>query len=330
MALPAVLLVLVLSPPPPTSAAAGFEAAARRLLDAELDLRVEMQQGMPSDEAAVEQARGAMGLVKLGWDRAHRRVSLHCYVQESRQWIDRMISFEPTDRLSEQGRLVGFAVASMYARGCGIDAAPLQGASAPAQVDQPSSAASTTAVSVGEAGAWGKQRRAPSGKVQTLEFAGIAANGIGGSGAGMGASIAALLELSEALMGRLVLSARLGDVPAAQATTRTILAGTGLVWSVLPSHGAIDLRLRVDALCGWLQVSHFSEDDVIPAHEHRWLAGGDAVVTIGYSVSQLATLYLGSGIEALLGPTALYTHGRRVGTVPVLRAVAEVGVRTNF
>jgi hypothetical protein len=332
MALPAVLLVLVLTPAPPASAASAFERAARGLLEPEIDLRIAMLRTLPSDEMAVEQAQNAAGLVEMSWDDAHRRVSLHCYVQANERWVDRTIAFDATDRESERGRLVGFTVASMFSNASGLDDGSVPQTAAASKAMETSSLASATAsASDTRDGITPRQQPlALSTSARSLEFAGIAANGIGGQGAGMGASFAARLPLSEALSGRVVLGARLGEVPAAQASTRTVLVGLGLVWSVLPNHDPLDLGLRADALGGWLQVSHFSEDDIVPAHEHRWLAGGDALVTVAYSVSTLASLYVGSGIEAMLGPTALYTHGRQVGAVPVLRAVAELGVRTNF
>ena len=95
--------------------------------------------------------------------------------------------------------------------------------------------------------------------------------------------------------------------------------------------GVVELNWdSADALGGWLQIAHLSSDDVQRVHHHRWLFGGDAVATLGYRFSSVATSYAGLGIEAVLGRTFVYTHGVEVATGRNLRGVAEIGFRTSF
>jgi hypothetical protein len=330
MAPPSVLLVIMLAPAPPRPVVVAFEAAARRLLMPSLDVHVAAMPERPSDAVALAQARSAAGIVELSWDDEHRRASLHCYIPSSERWIDRTMAFDAVDRESERGRLVGFAIASMFTLPAAVDTPPAASKAASEPSRDSSSTLSAPVERTHHALELDEPSPVASRQARSLQFAGLAAKGIGGDGGGLGASLSALNQLSESLYGRAVLSARLGDVPAAQANTRTMLAGLGLLWSVLPNQGWLDLGLRLDGLVGWLQVSHFSEDDVVPAHEHRWLVGADAVVTVEYRLSELVALYVGGGLEAMLGSTAIYTHGRRVATVPVGRAVSELGLRTHF
>ena len=155
-------------------------------------------------------------------------------------------------------------------------------------------------------------------------------SGLHGSASGLGASAGVRFGLLGPVSGRLFLAGRGGSIPRAQATTRTALLGGGLALGFLPQASALELGLRLDAFGSYFDASHLSEDDEEPARRSRWQVGGDVVVEGGYHVTPSAGLFLGGGLEAMLGKTEIYTHQTWVAVVPPFRAVAELGFRVRF
>jgi hypothetical protein len=335
MFVPALLVVFVLSPDPAEPTTAAFESASFEVLGPSMALRVEALAAPLADASALERAGAADGVVELSWDALRQSVLLHCYIASEQRWIDRTIRFGGHDSDRERGRLLGFAVASMFmgapkfasarvAQQAG-DVTP----SAASDVVSPSVRDRAVAPPVAPRPAEPPQMARPSAQ-RALEFAGVVASGSSDTSGEVGALAAVRFRLSEPLWLRAQLSARVGEVPSAQSNLRRVLAGLGIAWSALPESNSVELGLRADALAGWLQIAHLSSDDVQRVHHHRWLLGGDAIATLGYRVSSVATLYAGLGMEAMLGRTFVYTHGVEVATERNLRGVAEVGFRTRF
>jgi opacity protein-like surface antigen len=88
--------------------------------------------------------------------------------------------------------------------------------------------------------------------------------------------------------------------------------------------------LRADAFASYFDASHLSEDDLEPDLRSRWQAGADLIAEAGYRFTVGAGVFLGAGIEGMLGKTEIYTHHNRVAVIPPFRAVAELGFRTYF
>jgi hypothetical protein len=87
----------------------------------------------PSDEDALALERGAhaAAVVELSWSgTAHRRATLRVHLVQPGRWIERSFGFSVTDASSEQGRTLGFAVASIFPDTTARDA--------PAPTDAPS------------------------------------------------------------------------------------------------------------------------------------------------------------------------------------------------
>jgi hypothetical protein len=160
----------------------------------------------------------------------------------------------------------------------------------------------------------------------------MASAGIAGSGTAVGAALGLRLEFAPRLWARGGVSGRVGDIDEAQATSRLLTFGVGVAWQPLEATavGQFGLGLRLDALGGWLQVSHLSSDDARPDRQSRWLFGGDALLEASLGISNVAALYLSSGVEAFAGETDLYTHGELSATIPMTRIMGELGVRTRF
>jgi hypothetical protein len=129
---------------------------------------------------------------------------------------------------------------------------------------------------------------------------------------------------------RAFVAGRAGNMPEAQASTRTVQLGGGLALGFLPAESWWELGLRSDGIVSYFDVSHLSEDDAEPDRRQRWLGGADLIAEGGFRLTSSAGLHLGAGIEVMFGETAVFTRGARVAVVPPLRAVAELGFRTGF
>ncbi len=334
MLLHAALVVFIMSPDPMEPTTQSFREAALEVLGPSAALHIEAAADTLPDTDAIERAGAADGVVELRWSPARDRVLLHCYVKDQARWIDRTILFSHSDPDSERGRLLGFSVASMFTeaparREAVAEAAPhappehaLLPAAASTREPDPSSEPFDAASAL--PAAWSEVRG------RSLEFSGIAASGFSGATAELGASAAIRFVLSEPLWLRVSVAGRAGEIPAAQANVRRAVAGLGISLSLLPDASRWEIGLRADLLGAWLEVAHLSSDDTQRVRFHRWFAGGDALATLGYRFSSLATVYASAGVEAMLGRTHVYTHGEEVAVVPYLRGVAEAGFRTNF
>lgn len=295
----------------------AFERTLQSTLGPGAELRIQRAPQDPPDDESMAAGAGGDGVVELTWSADHSRARLHCYVGRERRWLDREISFggsviDPNDEATERGRLLGFAVATMFAE------TPVETASSPPRAaSEP--AMEPTAPRPQER----RQRR-------SLEFAGIASSGLRGTASGLGASAGARWQAIGPMSLRGFVAGRAGNVAEAQASTRTAYVGAGVSWAFLPSTTSLELGVRVDALLSYFQATHLSEDDVVPDTKSRWLPGFDGLLEGGVRFTGSAGLYAGIGIEAMVGATELYTHGRRVAIVPPLRMVGELGFRTRF
>jgi hypothetical protein len=130
------------------------------------------------------------------------------------------------------------------------------------------------------------------------------------------------------LSARLFIAGRTGDIPAAQASTRNALFGGGVALA-MPLR-RFELGVRSDIFANYFEAIHLSDDDLSPDRRSRWLPGADLVAESEFHLAGSAGVFLSAGIEAVLGKTEIYTHGKRVAVVPPLRAIAEFGFRIGF
>jgi hypothetical protein len=355
MLLPALLVIFVTSSAQDDPATVSFERAAHEVLGPSAELRVEAVASPLSDGAALERAGLADGVVELHWNGTQRTALLHCYVASEQRWVDRAIRFSPADSEPDRGRMLGFAVASMFmdapsfSRARGNEPVPVAQTSGGASVEPTSVAAVEPAVAsrpapsprgaaaapfnagLGDTSASPELLATQGAGRNTLEFAGVATSGLSkSSGAEVGALAALGVPLSERLSLRIQLAGRTGELAVAQANVRRAIVGAGLAWNAWPDADRFAVRLRVDALGSWFEVSHLSSDDVARVQNHGWLFGGDTVVTIGYRISTLMTFSVGAGIEAMSGQTHVFTHGVERATLPALRGLGELGFLTHF
>ncbi|MEO8181678.1 MAG: hypothetical protein ABI895_22820 [Deltaproteobacteria bacterium] len=339
---PAVLLVFVLSPDAAEPTTPSFQTAAREVLGPRAAVRVEALTEALPDAAALERGGSAAGIIELIWSSTRESVLLHCYIASQARWVDRTVHFGSDDLEVERGRLLGFAVASMFSNAPSFEqtapglpqsrepgAAPKL-SSRPARVEPPSGTAEGRSVPAGSTPGTVPVATANTGR-RALEFSAVAIPDFGGSlSPEFGASAALRRALAGPLWLRGELSGRLGEIPTAQANLRRLLAGVGIEWEVLPAPAPMRIGLRADVLGSWIQVAHLSSDDVERVHQQRWLVGSDALATVGYGISPSALICAGVGVEAMFGRTYVYTHGVEVAVVPILRSRLDLGFRSDF
>ncbi len=318
------LLVLIVAHETQDPIGMAFERAARGVLGPEAQVALLAVSADPPDEESVARGAGMDGVIELSWSRDGSSALIHCYMVKERRWIDREVRFgsrspDAEREAAERGRLLGFAAAAMFAD------APADGPErlvqkAPAPPEQPrlvrSAPPATAAADL------------PS-RSRRLEFAGVASTGVEGTAAGLGATAGLRLRWTGPLWGRGFFGGRAGNIPEAQAATRTVLLGAGLALSG-PDWRWGEVGVRLDVMASYFAASHLSEDDVAPVTRSRWLPAADLVAEVGARVAGTAGIFAGAGLEAALGRTEVYTHGKRVAVVPALRLIGEIGFRTGF
>jgi hypothetical protein len=306
----------------------AFRQAVQRVLGADTQIQTQLANEDPSDAESAEKAHELDGLVELSFTPDGHKARLHCYVSRERRWFDREVTFGESrgsarSEVSERGRLLGFAVATMYASETDREPEPTPPATVavkPAAVGSPSAPKQVL------------PPRQPSEALSrsTVEFGAIMSSGLGGTASGLGASAGLRLGLTGPVWLRLFLAGRSGNIPEAQASTRTAMMGGGLALAFLPASSPFDLGMRLDGFASYFDASHLSEDDTSPDRRSRWQAGGDLVAEGGFRVTRGAGVFLGLGLEAVLGETAIYTHHNQVAVIPPFRATTELGFRTRF
>ncbi len=308
----------------------AFQQAAQRVLGGDARIQAQLATDDPADEASSAKGAELDGVVELSFTSDGQKARLHCYVSREKRWLDREISFGESrgslsSEVSERGRLLGFAVATMYAGDSEKQPAPALSPPQPAQTPARSAAKS-------ERVAQKDVTARPQAIVarRSVEFAGIASSGLHGNAAGLGASAALRLRLTGPMWARLSLAGRSGNIPQAQANTRTALIGGGVALALLPQASAFELGARLDTFASYFNASHLSEDDITPDSRSRWLLGGDLLAEVGFRITGGAGAFFGVGLEGMLGKTEIYTHQRLAAVVPPFRAVAELGFRTQF
>jgi hypothetical protein len=330
-----VILIVARAPNPPLQS--SFERAARGALGPSTQIElVTLPEDPPDEESAARTADGHVdGVVELSWT-SEEQARLHCYVAREQRWVDREITFDKSRtgslrETSERGRLLGFAVATMFAPEQ-LEAEPEvtheKDRGAPPIVPPASPASPTSPTSPAD-----KQAPLPTDAPaeRAVEFAGVISSGLGdGTASGIGANAAVRLAWLGPVSTRFFLSGRAGSIAQAQATTRTVLGGAGLALAVMPSERMLQLGARLDAFVSYFAASHLSEDDVVPDTQSRWLPGAGLLAEAGLRFPGGVGLFLGAGLEAMAGSTYVYTHGKRVAVVPPLRAVGELGLRAPF
>lgn len=279
------------------------------------------REGEPDDGSSATNEPGAVvGVVT--WSDHHRRATLR--FESNGRSTDRELRFDASDAPAERGRTIGFAVASMVPEEESRPTPPKP----PAPID----AAAPTPIVPPPAAA--EAPRAPPRDPATafaIDLTAAGAVGVSGFGGGMGGALAGRIPIGRGFAVRLALSARLGEISPAQATSRAYAAAGGIAWQIWPTASrSFGLGARADLLLMRHEVVHFSADDPDDVHRSRFLPGVDVLLEGGIRLADHASLVAAFGPEIALGRTNIVVRGAEVGVVPPLRLCAEGGVRVSF
>ncbi len=314
MSVGAVLVVLIVSNSAVDPAEPAMAAAARELLGQSASVRIELTPEDPPDAESLDRAGKADGVVELFWAPDQASALLHCYVARDARWVDRTITFSVDDRPEQRGRLLGFAIASMFPR-LVVTAEP----PTPPREEVPPPLREGAVV----------PREGDVSKLR-LDLGLSAVTGIRGPADAWGATLGIRLALSPSVWARLAVGGRVGEVPAVEASTRTATAGVGLSWLALHDASPAELGVRADFQACWLEVTRSQAADAEVESRSRWMFGGAALFEGGYRLTRSTGLFAGAGVEALLGETDIYAEGHFGAKLPIFRAVAELGLRVRL
>jgi opacity protein-like surface antigen len=300
----------------------AFEDAARGVLGRGATVQIDTAESDPPDAEVAALGAKSDGVVELTLSEDGARARLHCFLSGQKRWVDREIVFPaegaPSEsEVTQRGRLLGFAAASMFTGEADEPEVPVVELNPPAPMDRV--APSTT-----------KHASPPYSETMSLELAGAASTGLGGTASGWGASVGLRWAFAGPLGARMFFAGRAGSVPEAQSTTRTLQGGAGLSLRLLPATSRLLVGARLDAILSYFETVHFSEDDAEPDRKSRFLPGVDLLAEAGFRLSQPVSLYGGAGIEAMFGSTTIDTHGQPVAVIPPFRVVGELGLRVFF
>jgi len=331
----ALLIVFVLAQEAPQPETRAFAAAALEVLGDGAQVQMLTVPVDLADSSVEAQATGAHadGAIELSWSGDGTQAFVHCYLTEEKRWVDRSIGFGKDEDERERGRLLGYAVASMFLGtdpGNAMETAPVERTrpvepEAPAKVEAPREAKTELAPEAPPKDAFSSS----ADDAQAFDLAGIVSHGLGGEADAVGVTAAFRFLAVGPVWARIAVGGRGGEIPNAQANMKMLQSSVGAAWRFVGA-GRFTATLRGDLIGSWLEVGHLSSDDPEVVREHRWLLGTDTVLTGGFRLSASASLFAGGGLEAMFGRTDIYTHGFRVETIPPLRLIGELGLESVF
>jgi hypothetical protein len=310
-----VILLLVAQGEANDASTLGAVGASYEIFGSNVDVRVRELEHVPDDQLALSLGTSmhASATVELSWDHEHRTATLRYHLESIDGYKERTIGFSAADAPAERGRTVGFALASMVPQGA----------------EQP--------VSVGASPT--PDARPPVGPlthnphfVGAVEATGAVSTGIGGDAGAEGGSLGIRWFPTRALAVRASGSIRVGQITAAQASSRFYSGGIGAVLLSWPTTSAKpwEVGARIDALLMREELSHFSSDDTVPDEQARWLPGADAAIEGTWYFAPAAGVIGAMGVEVAMGETAVTMHRVQVATIPPVRLLWQLGLRAGF
>jgi hypothetical protein len=325
MAEPFIVLVLILSSggggDPTWSTVTG---SAQKAIGEDAVVLAQAPGEAPSDADALALGEKvhANAVVEVSWaDPEQVRALLHIHLSRTPAWIDREIRFDPDDSPAERGRTLGFAFGSMISSARTLE--PVTPAAEPANtVPAPAAAELPT------------ERAPPSPSPRRSAFAvdvdAIASVGVGGNAEGYGGSVDLRWYALPFVAPRLGAGIRAGPVPPAQASCLTVEGAAGTAFRLLATRNAhpLELGLRTDLLLIRHELTRTSGSTT--TRLNRWLSGADFAVEGAWSFAPGISVVVAPGVQAAFGDTQVFAGTKRLATIPIWRAVGELGVRVVF
>ena len=329
MSIPVTVVLVVVADQSSTPLQEAMQKATRETVAQGSRVTVRPLDHPPSDDEAlvVETAERADAVAVVVWrDAARRHASLRVHLAAAPRWIDREVGFARGDVDAEEGRTLGFAVASMIPD-AETEAEPQTAARAASlPSSQPSSPVESSSAPVGllpvpvaEASARG-----------SLGAAGLAALPTAASGGGVGAVVDARYFLTRHVGVRAGASLRYGDADAADARAVELRTAAGVAWRDADGTRAhpFTYGARFDGVVADLSVRRTSNGK--NETDSRWVPGVEGLVEAGWAFSGSASIVAGGGVETLFGATDIVVQGSRVTTIGPVSLVVETGLSARF
>jgi hypothetical protein len=311
-----ILAIIVASGEAHSPVTSAMVAASGEALGGEISVQVR-EAVAPSDQEAlrIEAVTAPRAIAEVLWsDAAHEHAHLRVHVARTDRWVDRTIDFVVADGLSERGRTLGFAIASMLP-----EADPVL------QVTEPRAIEATAPPTVPPS-----QPFLP----RSIGLAFVGSDGIAGPTTGIGGAADVAFALTESTAVRLSFALWRGSIPTVAATDLTGHVGLGGIW--LPLTPTASRRwgfgVGADALVVYQGISH-----VHATGGTEWKSkvspGMDLAIDARFRVAPNVELFATAGPEVVLGSVdviVVSTTATREVTLPVLRAVGQAGLRLRF
>lgn len=286
----------------------------------------------PSDDEAlaIERELGAAAIARILWDGPDQTVGvLRAHVSASDRWFERRVTFSPADSRTERGRTLGFAFASLLLtdRGPALPPAPPVAAARPGPGNPISP---DTPVAILKALPPGPEASEhTSVRALAIEFAGLAATGVGGPARSLGASMRAEWALRGGLFARAGVAARVGQVPGLNGEDTLAGMGAGVAFRPwLPDAGKHPLGFGVtlEALGLYQDLSHRASSGNT-LHDGRLLGGATGAAEAAWRMTRALDLFASLGAEVVFSSIDVAVAGRNIATLPIVRPTAQIGLR---
>ena len=299
----------------------ALQRSAQEILGNQAQVTLRASATAVPDEVLSGEATLADAVAEVTWQNdEHRRATVRCYVGKLHRIVKRDVSFDEDSNLDERERMLGFVVASMLLPEPEPDVSepprapeehPPKKESVPASAPEPPAK--------------------PEHFVGMLELLGIGATGVGGSGSGYGAELAARWFFARSLSVRVAGGLRGGEVASANASTQVELVGLGLAVTVpLEAHSRFALGGHGGPLLLRQRADRLSATTGMHEQKSRLIVGADAYFEGSLRFSANAAFVAGLGAELAFGRTVLLVKGNQVAEIPALRGIAELGIQAQF
>jgi hypothetical protein len=344
MSLAAITVVVVLASSEPDGAAPAMEQALHVALGDDARVVIEHDEHAPeSDERLLAHAEAEHASVVgfITWRDHQRRASMRFARAGDGKWAEREIRFDASDAPAERGRTVGFAIASLFPEevmAARKRAAAAASATSPAAQTTPSAPPppappppTEPAPSAPRSREEARPEPFAARDRTSVEAVGAGVAAIDGYGGGVGGAIGLRIPIGAGLRLRAAIGLRGGEIAEAQASSRVVDGTVGLAWQAwLDVSRRWFAGARAEALVQRHELVHLSSDDDTPDHRVRWLPGGVAAGEVGWRFTEQAAIFGATGLEAVLGRSAVVVHGREVASISPVRVLGEAGLRVSF
>jgi hypothetical protein len=311
-----ILAIIVASGEGQSPATSAMVVASQEALGADVSVQVHEATDTSDQEVSrIEAATSPRAVAEVLWaDAAHEHAHLRVHVARTDRWVDRTIDFVVADSLSERGRTLGFAIASMLPEAdpaLQVPDLPVLAATAPIAGPPPQSVL----------------RR-------SIGLAFVGSEGVAGPTTGMGGAADLAFAPTESTAVRVSFELWRGSISTLAATDLTSHVGLGGTWLPLTPTAtrSFGLGLTGDALVIYQGVSH-----VHATGGTEWKSkispGADLMIDGRWRVSRNVEILATAGPEIVFGTVdvvVVSSTATREVTLPVLRAVAEAGMRLRF